>query len=129
MTLATKVVQLRSAKPGDPVGYGAEFRAQRDTRIATLPIGYGDGVPISAGGRGCVLIGGRRMPIAGRVSMDFITIDVGDAPVEIGADAILFGRPQGDAVLTVEEAAAAAQTIPHELLVRVGKRVQRQFEN
>jgi alanine racemase len=129
MTLATKVVQLRSAKPGDPVGYGAEFHAQRDTRIATLPIGYGDGVPISASGRGCVLIGGRRMPIAGRVSMDFITIDVGDAPVEIGADAILFGRPQGDAVLTVEEAAAAAQTIPHELLVRVGKRVQRQFEN
>jgi alanine racemase len=129
MTLATKVVQLRSAKAGDPVGYGAEFRAQRDTRIATLPIGYGDGVPISAGGRGCVLIGGRRMPIAGRVSMDFITIDAGDAPIEIGADAVLFGRPQGDAVLTVEEVAAAAQTIPHELLVRVGKRVPRQYED
>jgi alanine racemase len=129
MRLATRVVQLRSAKAGDPVGYGAEFRASRATRIATLPIGYEDGVPISAGGRGCVLIGGRRMPIAGRVSMDFIAIDVGDAPIEIGADAILFGGAQGDAVLTVEEAAAAAQTIPHELMVRVGKRVQRQFEN
>jgi alanine racemase len=69
------------------------------------------------------------MPIAGRVSMDFTTIDVGDAPVEIGADAILFGGAQGGAVLTVEEAAAAAQTLPYELLVRVGKRVQRQFEN
>jgi len=129
MRLATKVVQLRSAKAGDPVGYGAEFRAPRDTRIATLPIGYADGVPISASGRACVLIGGRRMPIAGRVSMDFITVDVGDAPIEIGADAILFGGPQGDAVLSVEEAAAAAQTIPYELLVRVGKRVHRQFEN
>jgi alanine racemase len=129
MTLATKVVQLRSAKAGDPVGYGAEFRAQRDTRIATLPIGYEDGVPISASGRGRVLIGGRRMAIAGRVSMDFITIDVGDAPIEIGADAILFGGAQGAAVLTVEEAATAAQTIAYELLVRVGKRVQRQFEN
>jgi alanine racemase len=129
MTLATKVVQLRCAKAGDPVGYGAEFRAPRDTRIATLPIGYADGVPISTSGRGCVLIGGRRMPIAGRVSMDFITVDVGDAPIEIGADAILFGGAQGDAVLTVEEAAAAAQTIPNELLVRVGKRVHRQFEN
>jgi alanine racemase len=129
MTLATKVVQLRSAKAGDPVGYGAEFRAQRDTRIATLPVGYDDGVPISASGRGCVLIGGRRMPIAGRVSMDFITIDVGDAPIEIGAEAILFGGRQGDAVLTVEEAGAAAQTTPYELLVRVGKRVQRRFEN
>jgi alanine racemase len=129
MRLATKVVQLRCAKAGDPVGYGAGFRAPRDTRIATLPIGYADGVPISASGRGCVLISGRRMPIAGRVSMDFTTIDVGDAPVEIGADAILFGGGQGGAVLTVEEAAAAAQTLPYELLVRVGRRVQRQFEN
>jgi alanine racemase len=129
MRLATKVVQLRCAKAGDPVGYGAEFRAPRDTRIATLPIGYADGVPISAGGRGCVLIGGRRAPIAGRVSMDFITVDVGDAPIGIGADAILFGGAQEDAFLSVEEAAAAAQTIPYELLVRVGKRVHRQFEN
>ena len=69
------------------------------------------------------------MPIAGRVTMDFITVDVSDAPIEIGADAILFGGAQGDAVLTVEEAAAAAQTLPYELLVRVGKRVQRQYEN
>ncbi len=69
------------------------------------------------------------MPIAGRVTMDFITVDVGDAPIEIGAVAILFGGAQGDAVLRVEEAAAAAQTLPYELLVRVGKRVQRQFEN
>ena len=129
MRLATRVVQLRRAKAGDPVGYGAEYRAPRDTRIATLPIGYADGLPISASGRGCVLIGGRRMPIAGRVSMDFTAIDVGDAPVEIGAEAILFGGAQGGAVLTVEEAAAAAQTIPHELLVRVGRRVQKQFEN
>jgi alanine racemase len=129
MTLASKVVQLRSAKAGDPVGYGANFRAPRDTRIATLPIGYDDGVPVSASGRGCVLIGGRRMPIAGRVSMDFITIDVGDAPIEIGADAILFGGAQGGEALSVEDAAAAAQTIPYELLVRVGRRVQRQFEN
>jgi alanine racemase len=129
MTLATKVVQLRSAKAGDPVGYGAEYRAPRDTRIATLPIGYDDGVPVSTSGRGCVLIAGRRMPIAGRVSMDFITIDVGDAPVEIGADAILFGGAQGAAELSVEEAAEAAQTIPYELLVRVGRRVQRQFED
>jgi alanine racemase len=127
MTLATRVAQLRRVKPGDPVGYGAEFRAPRATRIATLPIGYDDGVPIAASGRGCVLIGGRRVPIAGRVSMDFITIDVGDVPVEIGADAIVFGGAQGEAVLSVEEAAAAAQTIPYELLVRVGRRVRREF--
>jgi alanine racemase len=129
MKLATRVAQLRRAKAGDPVGYGAEYRAPRDTQIATLPIGYDDGVPISASARGCVLIGGRRMPIAGRVSMDFITVDVGDAPLEIGAEAILFGGAQGDAVLNLEEVAAAAGTIPYELLVRVGRRVRRQFEN
>ncbi len=127
MTLSTQVVQLRSAKAGDAVGYGAEYRAPRDTRIATLPIGYDDGVPVSASGRGCVLIAGRRLPIAGRVSMDFITVDVGDAPVAIGDAAILFGGSQGDAVLSVEEAAVAAQTHAYELLVRVGKRVARHF--
>jgi len=129
MKLETKVVQLRPAKAGDPVGYGAEFRAPRDTRIATLPIGYDDGVPISASGRGCVLIGGRRLPIAGRVSMDFITIDIGDAPVAIGDEVVIFGGAQGGASLSVEAAAAAAQTIPYELLVRVGRRVERRFEN
>ena len=69
------------------------------------------------------------MPIAGRVSMDFITIDVGDAPSRSEPMRSSLGGAQGGAVLTVEEAAAAAQTIAHELLVRVGKRVQRQFEN
>ncbi len=61
--------------------------------------------------------------------MDFTAVDVGDAPVEVGADAVLFGAAQGDAVLTVEEAAAAAETIPYELLVRVGSRVERHYEN
>ena len=128
MTLRTQVVQLRSVKAGDSVGYGAEFRATRDTRIATLPIGYDDGVPISASGRGSVLIRGRRLPIAGRVSMDFISVDAGAAPIEIGDDVIVFGEAQANAVLSVEEAAAAAQTLSYELLVRVGRRVERQYE-
>ncbi|HXV35971.1 MAG TPA: alanine racemase [Myxococcota bacterium] len=127
MTLHTKVVQLRSVRAGDAVGYGGEYRAPRDTRIATLPIGYDDGVPISASGRGSVLLAGQRLPIAGRVSMDFITIDVGRARVAIGDDAIVYGGSQGGAVLRVEDAAAAAQTLCYELLVRVGRRVPRQF--
>jgi alanine racemase len=128
MTLRTRVVQLRSLKAGAAVGYSAEFRAQRDTRIATLPIGYADGLPISASGRGCVRIGERRMPIAGRVSMDYTTVDVGDAPIEIGDEVIIFGGA-GACALPVEEAAVAAQTIAYELLVRVGSRVERQFED
>ena len=88
MTMAEKVLAKHRVgadgpgyvKPGDPVGYAALFRARHDTRIATLPIGYDDGLPVSASGRGSVLIRGRRMPIAGQVSMNFTTVDVGDWP-------------------------------------------------
>jgi alanine racemase len=76
-----------------------------------------------------VLIRGKRMPIAGQVSMNYMTVDVGDAPVEIGDEVVFFGEGQGGERLTVEEAAVAAETIPYELLVRVGRRIQREFED
>jgi len=129
MTLRARVVALRSVKAGDPVGYAAEFRPQHDTRIATLSIGYADGVPVSASGPRFVGIGKRRLPIAGRVSMDYTTVDVGDAAVAIEDEAIVFGEGDGGFALPVEEAAAAAGTIAYELLVRVGSRVERQFED
>ncbi|MEE9607154.1 MAG: alanine racemase [Myxococcota bacterium] len=126
MTLRTQVVAVRSVGTGDGVGYSAEFRAAAPTRVATLAIGYADGVPVAASNRGSVLIRGRRMPIAGRVSMDLVTVDAGDEPVAIGDEAILFGEGQGTR-LPVEEAAEAAGTISYELLVRVGSRVPRVF--
>ena len=126
MTLRTRIAHLRAVRPGEAVGYSALWRASRATRIATLPIGYADGVPISASGRGAALIRGRRHLFSGRVSMDFVTVDVGDAPVEIGDEAILFGAAEQGA-LPVEEAAAAAGTIAYELLVRVGARVRRVY--
>ena len=85
-----------------------------------MPIGYADGVPWSLGNRGCVLLRGRRAPIAGRVSMDLVTIFVGDDPVEIGDPVVLFGEG-----LPVEEVAECAGTISYELLVGVGGRVPR----
>jgi alanine racemase len=124
MTLRTRVAQLRVARPGEAVGYNALYRAPRRTRIATLPLGYADGVPIGASGRGAALIRGRRCPFAGRVSMDFVCVDAGEAPVEVGDEAILFG-PAEQGSLPVEEAAAAAGTIAYEMLVRVGARVRR----
>lgn len=141
MTLSSRVVALRSVRAGDPVGYSAEFRATSDTRIATIAIGYEDGVPIATGGSGQVSIAGRRLPIVGRVSMDYIGVDVGRAAVEIGDEAILFGpspvidktdttdttAPTAAPSLTVEQAARAANTIPYELLVRVGQRVVRDY--
>jgi len=127
MTLRTRVVHVRRLRAGDAVGYSALFRAKRPTGIATLPLGYADGVPVAASNRGSVLIGGRRRPIVGRVSMDFVGVDVGDEAVEIGDEAIVFGEGQGER-LPVEEAAEAAGTLSYEMLVRVGSRVPRVFE-
>jgi alanine racemase len=127
MTLRSRVVALRALGVGNAVGYGALHRASRDTRIATVPLGYADGVPISTSNRGRVLIRGRRLPIVGRVSMDAITVDVADAPVRVGDEVLLFGATEQGA-LPVEEAAEAADTISYELLVRVGARVPRRYE-
>jgi alanine racemase len=128
MTLRTRVIALRTLHKGESVGYEATFRATRDTRIATLPVGYGDGIPLSASNRATVLIGGQRLPVVGRTSMDYITIDVARAAVSVGDEAILFGEGQG-VRLPIEEAAAAADTIAYELLVRVGSRVPRVIED
>jgi alanine racemase len=120
MTLRTRVSNVRHVRPGDAVGYGGTFRATRRGRIATLPIGYADGVPWSLGNRGSVLLRGRRTPIAGRISMDLVTLFVGEDPVEIGDLVVLFGEG-----LPVEEVAEKAGTIPYELLVGIGGRVPR----
>lgn len=126
MTLRSEITALRAVAEGEAVGYGATWHAARATRIATLPLGYADGVPWSLGSCGTALLNGRRVPFAGRVSMDLVTLDVGDGPAEIGDEVILFGVGQG-AALPVEEVAAAAGTIPYELLVRVGRRVPRVY--
>jgi len=125
MTLRTRVAALRRVAAGESVGYGATFRAARPGLVATLPLGYGDGVPWSAANRGSALLRGRRVPFAGRVSMDFVTLDAGSGPVEVGDEVVLFGEDAGGARLPVEEAAAAAGTLAYELLVRVGRRVPR----
>jgi alanine racemase len=124
MTLRTRVVQLRGVAQGAGVGYGATWRAPRPGQIATLALGYADGVPCASANRGSALLRGRRVPIAGRVSMDYVTVDVGEGPVEVGDEVILFGEG-AEGRLPVEEAAAAADTISYELLVRVGRRVPR----
>jgi alanine racemase len=132
MTLRASVVSLRSVSAGETVGYGGTFRAPAATRIATLAMGYADGIPWSAGNRGLVWLAGARRPIVGRVSMDSIGVDVGsDARVAVGDEAVIFGasRGAGDAEgergIRVEEAALAAGTLHYELLVRVGARVPR----
>lgn len=121
MTLRTQIVAVRSVAAGAPVGYGASWCAPEAGSIGTLPVGYADGVPWSLANRGEVVHRGRRLPLVGRISMDYVTVFCSAGPLTVGDDVILFG---GDG-LSVEEQAAAAGTIPYELLVRVGERVPR----
>jgi alanine racemase len=121
LTLRGRLVNLRSVAPGQGVGYGGSWRARHGTRIATLALGYADGVPFSLANRGEMTLRGRRVPIVGRVSMDLVTLDVGEGPAELGDLVTVFGAGGP----SVEEVAAWAGTIPWEILVRVGRRVAR----
>ena len=125
LTLKSRIVDVREVPAGGSVGYGRTWRAATPARIATLPIGYADGLPRAASNRGSVLVRGRRVPIAGRISMDLTTIDVTAVPDAAPGDvAVLIGRQGGDAI-GADQLAAACGTIPWEILARIGPRVPR----
>lgn len=115
--LTAPVIQLREIGPGETVGYGATFRADRNSRLAIVSLGYGDGFPRAGSNRGAAALGGGLCPIVGRVSMDLIILDATDLPAapEIGDRAEFFG-PR----LSIDQAAAACGTIGYELLTGVG---------
>lgn len=120
MSLVSRVIRTRRVEAGTPVSYGATYRAPRDTVIATVPVGYADGYPRALSGRGEMLVGGRRCPVAGRVCMDYTMLDVGDVPVREGDEVTVFGPG-----LPATEVAEAAGTIAYELFCRIGPRVPR----
>jgi alanine racemase len=125
MTLTAPVVAVREADPGTGVGYGHRYRTDRRARLALLPLGYADGVPRTLAPGAEVSIRGRRMPIAGTVSMDQVVVDAGDTGVQVGDVATLFGP--GDAgEPTVRDWAGWAGTIEHDIVTRIGPRVARE---
>lgn len=124
MTLHAAVAAVRRVAVGHGVSYGYDYRTTRETTLALVPVGYADGAPRQASGAGPVVIGGRRFRVAGRIAMDQFVVDVGDAPVAVGDEVVLFG----DATLGapgVEEWADAASTINYEIVSRIGARVPR----
>ena len=124
MRLQAKVVWLKTLQPGESIGYGRQFVAERTCRIATLPIGYADGYIRAYGSEGCVELHGRRAPIAGRVCMDQVMVDVTDIPeVCIGDTATLFGSE----TLTIDEAAGWLDTINYEIPCLIAPRVPRVY--
>jgi alanine racemase len=131
MELSSYVAAIKRAQAGDSVGYGRRFIARGPTWIATMPIGYADGVRRGLTDNCDVLIGGRRYPLVGTVSMDNITADLGparpaDPSVGVGAPAILIGR-SGEERQTVEDIAHRLDTINHEVLCGISARVARRY--
>ena len=125
LTLKSRIIDMRQIAAGSSVGYGRAWKAEAASTIATLGIGYADGLPRSAGNRGHVLVHGRRAPIVGRVNMDLTTIDISAIPeATIDDIAVVIGRSQGEGA-GADALAAAAGTIPWEILARLGGRIPR----
>lgn len=127
MRWTTRVARLKTIGSGAAVGYGTTFIAQRETRVATLPVGYADGYNRRLSNMAAVLIRGQRAPVIGRVSMDLITVDVTGIPdVQLGDEVVLLGR-QGADEISGEELAQIIGTISYEVFCAVNARVPRLY--
>lgn len=125
--LTARVLQIRRVDSGETVGYGATFRTKRPMVLATVALGYADGLMRAIGNRGHAAIAGRRAPIAGRVSMDLTTLDVSGFPVDLlstDTEAEFFGD-----TISLEEAAEAGGTAAYEILTSVMPRVPRHYQD
>ena len=125
LTLLTRVSHVKTMAAGDTVGYGRTHTCRAGERIATLPIGYGDGYFRQMSNRGFVSLRGKRHPIVGNVSMDQITVSLGGDPAEIGDEVILLGG--GEAGIPVAEMAGWLQTIDYEVLTQLSVRIPREY--
>ena len=129
MALRSEVLALRDLPAGGGVGYDQTYHASRPSRIATVPIGYGDGLMRAGSNRGGMLVGGRRCPIVGRISMDLTTLDVTDVPgCAVGDEVVVLGE-QGAQHLSAVDLADACGTIAYEVLTNISPRVPRVYRS
>lgn len=124
LSLVSRIVAVKGVRAGESVGYGQRWVPDEPRTVAVVPAGYADGLDTRLGGRGTALVGGRRVPIVGAVSMDMLTVDVTGLDVSPGDEVVLIGR-QGDDEITAREVAAAIGAIPWEIVCRLGSRIQR----
>lgn len=127
LSLKSRIILLKRLEKGDTAGYGRDFTAAQPATLATLAIGYSHGYPFSLSNRAEVLFRGKRYPLAGRVSMDYVTVNLGNDPAEIGADVTLIGE-EGNETITAEDAAKWAGTIPYEIVTRLASRLPRFYQ-
>ena len=129
ITLKSHIVLIKEVAAGAPISYGGTYVTSETRKIATVPVGYGDGYPRLLSNRGSVLIHGQRAPIVGRVCMDQMMVDVTDIPdVEEGDRVILMGRDGKDEI-TAEELADLCGTISYEIICTLGARIPRQYRD
>ena len=127
LQLLSQVVYFKVVHAGRPVSYGATWTSSVDTRVVTIPLGYGDGYPRALSNRGQVLIRGQRLPIIGRVCMDQCMVDLGPHGTAYnGDDVVLIGQQDGQGI-AVEDLAGWADTIGYEILTRLNERIPREY--
>ena len=127
LTWKARIGWIGSISEGEGVSYGLRYKAQCETRVVMVQVGYGDGYPRALSGVGEVLIGGARRPIVGRVCMDVCVVRLASTDdVSVGDEVVLIGK-QGDSEITVDELAHRAGTIPYEILTQIGARVPKNY--
>ena len=127
LSLVSQVVYFKVVRAGNTVSYGATWTAERDTRIVTIPIGYGDGWPRALSSKGEVLVRGNRMPIVGRICMDQFMVDLGADGTAWNEDEVVLVGAQGGAAISAEDVALLAGTIPYEILTGLNERIPRVY--
>jgi alanine racemase len=127
IAVTSQIASIRDYEAGNSLGYGRAYTTENRRTVGVIPFGYADGLPWSLSGKGYVVICGERAPILGRISMDQALIDLtGISGAHVGAEVLIYGARNGQS-LRPEEVAKLAGTIPHELLVRLGRRVHREY--
>lgn len=127
MSLYSHIVYCKTIHSGQSVSYGGLFTAQKDTRVATIPVGYGDGYPRSLSGRGYVLIHGKRAPILGRVCMDQFMVDISEIPEAMDGDKVTLLGMDGTERITAEELGELSGRFNYEFVCDLGKRIPRVY--
>jgi alanine racemase len=122
----TRVVFFKVVQPGNPISYGSTFLAPSMIRVVTLPVGYGDGYGRAMSGNAQVLLAGKRHSVVGRICMDQVMVSIGWDSAYNGDEVVLLGR-QGNGEIGIEDLAAWANTIPHEILTSINTRVPRVY--
>jgi alanine racemase len=126
LSLKTKILFIKNLPKGCGISYGHEYVTPKATRVATLPIGYGDGYPRNLSNRAQVLISGKKFPICGRICMDQIMVDIGGCAAKVGDEVVLIGT-QGKNTITAQDLAELAGTISYEIVCGLGTRIPRVY--